>query len=332
MLVIILIIIVFLTASKFGQNIWQAAFALPNLLPENKFRPLDLFTRKPNVESIKIPYGNESLEADLYLPRNLNKIDKVLLAIHGANEQGKDDPRIVNFGQTFAETGIAALIPTFPSITREKFTPQAVDEIEAAYSWLKQKYPDKKSGMVGFSVAAGPMFIAAAAPQINERINYLISFGGYYELREILRNVTTGENRDSFGRELISQQYAKLFGQDESLNNLLNNTDPGKFDELYGSLSPEIKKFVEDLTPANRLNGLKAEKTFLVHSEQDYIVPTSESFKLKQALGQKSELTILRSFSHVRVQLPKFTFKTLASYYVPEAAKLYSLIFKILNF
>lgn len=327
-LIISLIIIVFLTATSFGQNIWQAAFVLPNLLPQNKIRPLDWLSKEPMLEFKQIPYNDGYLNADLYIPKN-GKMEKVLLAIHGANEKGKDDPRIANLAQTFAKTGIGTLTPTFPDITREKFTPESISQILAAYNWLIENYKGTKSGMISFSVAGGPMFIASANPKIQDEVDYLVSFGGYYELKTVLKNVTTGTVRDPFGNELISQQYLKFFGPNASLQNLLNNTDPEKFETLYQDLSPEIKTFIEDLTPAPYLSQVNAKRVFLIHSDPDYIIPVSEVTKLNEAIGDKSQVFILKSFSHVNVQFPNASINNILNYYIPETLKIYRLIFKI---
>ena len=218
LLFITLVLLLILSLSThLGQNIWLSGFLLPNLLPQNHLRPLEWVTGKPRIMRVAIPYGNSFLNADLYMPANPANINKVLLAIHGANQNGKDDPRLVNAGQSFARAGVVTLIPDFPDISPQRFTPQAHEEIVAVYIWVTRRFSGKRSGMIAFSVAAGPMFIAAADERINHQIDYLISFGGYYALKEVFRNVTTGANRDPYGLWVVNQQYTNLFGSDESL-------------------------------------------------------------------------------------------------------------------
>ncbi|MBI4054458.1 MAG: hypothetical protein HY397_03970 [Candidatus Doudnabacteria bacterium] len=322
-----LVLTTLLAVTPSGRSTWQAAFVIPNLLPNNKIRPLEWLTAKPKIKQVSIPFAGAALPADLYLPKNPKK---TLLAIHGANEKGKDDPRIINFGQTYARAGFAVLVPTFPNITRERFTPEAVLEIKTAFLWLAEQYPDQPAGMVAFSVAGGPMFLAAAEEELRGKVDYLISFGGYYELKAVLKNITTNPERDPFGLWLIETQYKKFFGPDESLTRLLSNTDPEKFDQLFGALSPEIKQFIKDLSPAEKLPQIKAKKIFVIHSDPDRIVPINESARLHQALSN-SDLTILKSFSHVNVQFTRPTIKSIFKFYLPETLKLYRLIFRILN-
>jgi fermentation-respiration switch protein FrsA (DUF1100 family) len=51
--------------------------------------------------------------------------------------------------------------------------------------------PDRV-GLMGISYGAGPTIIAAADPAIAEQVRFVISFGGYYDLPDVIRFVTTG--------------------------------------------------------------------------------------------------------------------------------------------
>jgi hypothetical protein len=314
-----------------GRNIWLSGFLLPNLLPQTRFRPLEWVTPEPQMVGVAIPYGDSFLNADLYVPAEPGAIREVLLAIHGANQNGKDDPRLLNAGQTFARAGMVTLIPNFPDVSPHRFTPQASEQIVAVYGWLTRRFAGKRSGMIAFSVAAGPMFLAATDERISRQIDYLISFGGYYDLKEVLRNVTTGADRDSYGLWVVNQQYTNLFGSDESLLRLASNTDPAQFDGLFSTLSPKIRESISDLSPADKLEGIPAKKVFLLHSDPDPLIPTHESVRLKQALGSKADLVILRSVSHVTMELPKPDWKDILYVYIPEFFRLYKVTFQILN-
>ena len=46
--------------------------------------------------------------------------------------------------------------------------------------------------MIGFSYGAGPMLIAAADPRLERRLKFVVSFGGYYDLVQVIKFVTTG--------------------------------------------------------------------------------------------------------------------------------------------
>jgi hypothetical protein len=326
----LLLLLLFSLFTSIGQNIWLSGLMLPNLLPDSRIRPLEWVTGKPQVKRVEIPFGKDVLTADLYLPASLRPTSKILLAIHGANQQGKDDVRIVTSGDTFARAGIVTLIPDFPDITPQRFTPQAREEIVAAYDWMMRHLPGRRSGMIAFSVASGPMFLAATDTRISHQIDYLISFGGYYELKEVLRQATS-TNCDPYGFWVANQQLANLSGGDKSLQRLLNNKDPAQFDTLFDALSANVRGVIRDLTPAGKLEGIQAEKVFLLHSDPDPLIPTSEIVRLQQALGSKANIVILKGFSHVTPTLPTPTCRDVFTFYVPEFLKLYRVTFSILN-
>jgi hypothetical protein len=314
---------------------WLPIVFIPNLLVENKVRPLEWITAPPEISTVDIPHNNISLSTDIYNPRS-QKTKQALLLIHGANEVGKNDQRIINFGQSLARTGIITIVPTFPDILRSSFHPQATDQIETMIQWMRQQYPDQDIGMVSFSVAGVPMY--RAANELNQHFGLLLSFGSHYDLKNVLKYATTKtfefENQtytnepDPFAKELLREQYNRLFGSDEAIEALFANSDPEKFEELYGDLRPEIKQLIAELSLTGLTNRPSAEKILIIHSEPDLIIPHTEALRLQGVIS--GQLFLLQSFSHVNIQFPELTFDTLFDYYFPQAGKLYKIIFQIL--
>jgi hypothetical protein len=95
------LVLIFSLGTVLGQTIWLSGLLLPNLLPQAAFRPLDWVTRTPQMMHVAIPYRNGYLHADLYVPAKPRHSPTVLLAIHGVNEKGKDDQRLVNAGPSY---------------------------------------------------------------------------------------------------------------------------------------------------------------------------------------------------------------------------------------
>lgn len=337
----IIFIIILVGFLAIGPLAWLTGFFMLNLLPNNNFRPLDWFTKTPSKKSIDINFNQTVIKADLYLPKpdQAERYPNILL-IHGANALGKDDPRIQNLAQTFARSKINALVPHLPNLTQEQFTPESSSEILAAAKWLTNEY-NKKIGMASFSVASGPMFIAASDDTIKHQIKYLISFGGYFDLKSTLKYILTGFHEfegqifyaqpDPWAKEQLLKQYRKAFGTNQAVEDLFANMDPAKFEELYDQLPESLKNYINQLSATNVIVKIEAEKIFLVHSNPDLVVPHTESLKLHQLFSQRSELYILQSFTHVNVRLPQLTFDNIANYYWPEAKKLFRLIHNILS-
>lgn len=149
----------------------------------------------PRREEIALPGG----ALDVYLsgsspPKEMRR-GCVLLA-HGMTDRGRRDPRIVIFSQALARLGFVVAVPELEGMKR--FRPEAADadRMEAAFLWLRGKYPQKACGIFAFSFAAGPAMRAAARPALRGKLGYFIAFGAYFDLAEVVRHLTTSGRGD----------------------------------------------------------------------------------------------------------------------------------------
>lgn len=314
-------------------------FALPffvalNLLPNNPIKPLQWLTSDPERSEESV----SGLKIDVYTPKSNPTFQKqVIILLHGANQLGKDDPRLTNFAQSLARTGNQVIAPTIPDLTREKFTPVATEQIKTVLAWTKNEFPDSDLALMSFSVASAPMLNALDESIETETI---VIMGGYFEMKQLLKFLTTGEYHyqneiyheepDAFGRDLIKEQLAKQIN-DPAFVRLLDNEDPRQFDALYERLSTQTKDFIDSLsTTDEQLGKINAQEFILTHSNPDPVVPYTHSMQIKDVLGYKAELIILNSFAHVNVQLPKFNWNTLWEFYWPEFKKIYYVLYKFI--
>ena len=69
-----------------------------------------------------------------------------------------------------------------------------VSRLASSFRWLdgRRAPGSPRCGLFGFSFSAGPVLLAAARPEMGERVGYAIAVGAYFELREVLRHLTTG--------------------------------------------------------------------------------------------------------------------------------------------
>ncbi len=156
--------------------------------------PLDSLTPAPSRESVRYAGGGRMMPAYLYLPRAGGAATGIVL-VHGVNETGKDDPRIVWLAQLFARAGFAVLTPDFQGFKSLTVRTSDVEELVASVQYLASRREAVHSGqvgLVGFSFGAGPTIIAAADPRVRERVRFVVSFGGYYDLEDVITFVTTG--------------------------------------------------------------------------------------------------------------------------------------------
>jgi len=87
------------------------------------------------------------------------------------------------------------LVPDFSGFKSLRLRVTDIGEMIDAVIYLRSLHarvlPDR-IGMIGFSYGAGPMLIAAADPRIDRSLKFVVSFGGYYDLPQVIKFVTTG--------------------------------------------------------------------------------------------------------------------------------------------
>jgi dienelactone hydrolase len=151
-------------------------------------------TPEPEIRSVRIPGTRRELSGDLYRRRAGGPRGGLVL-VHGLTEAGKDDPRIVWLGRLMARLGFAVLVPEFPGLRAMRARDADVEEIGDSVRYLASLGPVARGdriGLAGFSYVAGPTLIAAADPAIADRVSLVVSVGGYYDLVNVIRFITTG--------------------------------------------------------------------------------------------------------------------------------------------
>lgn len=148
----------------------------------------------PDVHPVIIPARHSELRADLYLPRRPGQHGALVL-VPGLTELGKDDCRVVWLARLLAQIGFTILAPDFLGLRSLRARESDVDDMTDSFRYLTSLGPPirpDRVGLLGFSYGAGPTIVAAADPAIASQVRFVISFGGYYDLVNVIRFVTTG--------------------------------------------------------------------------------------------------------------------------------------------
>jgi hypothetical protein len=164
-----------------------AAGSGPSALKENTPEP----SRTPISNPGAAPLG------DLYWPGE--DAAAALVLVPGAVKDGKDDPRMVAFANTFARARFAVLVPEIPNLRTRQLSPEDAGPIGAAIRYLSRCVAQAERpgsvGVVAISYAAGPAFLAALAPANRDLVGYMTAIGGYYDVEAVLTFFTTGYYR-----------------------------------------------------------------------------------------------------------------------------------------
>jgi dienelactone hydrolase len=140
-----------------------------------------------------IPSRHGPIPARVYRPEGTSR--RAVVLTPGVHAMGIEEPRLKGLAGELAATGVTVVTIASPDLTRYRFTPESVDQIEDAATWLLGQHDlarDGKVGLMGISFAGGLSLVAAGRPAIRDRIAYVFSFGGHGNLQRALKYLCTG--------------------------------------------------------------------------------------------------------------------------------------------
>ena len=136
------------------------------------------------VEDITVEVDGRRLHADLYRPSTARG---GLVLVHGLSPAGRRHPDLVRLARLLARQHRLVLVPHFDGLAAFRLSGREVAEARAALRALAARSRDV--GIAGLSFGAGPALLAAAE---SPEVTLAASFGGYADLRDVVRYLTTG--------------------------------------------------------------------------------------------------------------------------------------------
>lgn len=299
----------------------KAVALLAEVLP-SPVHPLRWATPEPRRSQIRLPRTT----ADLYRHRGLSRAPGLVL-IHGANPEGKDDPRIRGLATGFARTGRDVLVPQL-ELRRQRLDLGDLERIRSAVDHLGRQ---GKVGIVGFSYGAALALVAIGdTDELQDRVAFLASFGTYFDLLHLLQGVTTGIVPSPAGPvpwrtepaalDLAAEQLAGLLGGDEGsafirawkgqdpedlgpgplgLYELMGNRDPARAPALTARIPEPIRDLLTSLSPSRVASRIRF-PVLALHARDDPAAPPSESALLVEAVPNPgNHLVEVGIFRHV---------------------------------
>lgn len=162
-------------------------------------RPLLSLTDKPHVEQITISTPEGLLEADLYLPANVDRKEKLpgAIFVYGVIVDYRE-ASIVELSEMLARLNMAVLVPNFSGFFSERVYEKTIPNIISSFQYLQdQEFIDpERIGFMGFCVGGSLALVASADPVIADQVAYIQAITPYSDLR-------------SFGAAVFSRQYVR---------------------------------------------------------------------------------------------------------------------------
>ncbi len=184
----------------------QALLVLGDLSAGSEESRLKRRTEPPRRESREYGRQGRSYPADLYHPREPSRGSLIL--VHGFTEQGRRDPRLVALAMTLGRVGFRVMVPELDGLRDYTISTREVTAIVDAIRYATREAPaaPSQTAVAAVSFAVGPTLMAAMDDDVASAVSFVVAVGGYYDMTDMLRYVTTGEDRGDAGRAVPPPQ------------------------------------------------------------------------------------------------------------------------------
>ena len=115
-----------------------------------------------------------------------------MMLLLGAGDLPRSDVA-VHFADGLARLGIVTLVPESSGMLAERLTFDEVDAVRVSLDLLASQ-PDvdtDRIGLLGLSASGGVSIVAAAQPDLRDRVRFVNSFGSYADTTSLLVDVSS---------------------------------------------------------------------------------------------------------------------------------------------
>jgi pimeloyl-ACP methyl ester carboxylesterase len=263
-------------------------------------------TEAPRVEDVEVA----GMPTTLVRPRG-NGPWPVVVFMNGATRQGRDHPRVRALTQGLGRAGFLVIVADLPGLRESEVTTRTLDAALAVAraAAAREDALDGRIALFGVSVGAALALLVAEDPSLAERVSVVGAIAPYADLRNMVRLATTGRyseggrlvrfTTDPFlvrvaSRSLVAE--APAGPARDTVARLLSNRDPGRFENLYAALPPEVHTDHVRLSPIARAARLRA-PVEIASSPQDKYFPLAES-RVLVARAPDARLTVTTTLDH----------------------------------
>jgi pimeloyl-ACP methyl ester carboxylesterase len=247
-----------------------------------------------------------------------------LLVSNGATPDGRTHPLIFRLGLALARSGYAVCIPDLPGISAGELTPAAHGAALACTTELADdtRTRNGRVGLIGVSLGATLALLVGADRTLAPRISVVVCIAPFSDLEKVMLLATTGMYRSDGGLEPypvpdelslgLARSLAALVTPGSGLSrdamqDLLQNSDPERFDALFAALPSSVRETIAALSPVHSVAGLLA-PVEIATAPRDRYFPLAESLALA-AINPNVTVTVTSALGHA---LPRLELGNLA--------------------
>lgn len=222
-----------------------------------------------------------------------NENAPIVLIIHGVNANKQN---FMNAAIAIHEIGLNAFIFDLRAHGDSEghvttFGIDEMDDVKAAYDWLKENFPGRPVFALGYSMGGAAVLRAAAEYGIFEKI---VVDSTFEDFSNMAKKMTTGNTEPV---ATVAWQLCRFWSW------VWTGTDLG---------GHNIKEAVEKIAD---------KPLFIIHSKGDRMIPYTEALQLYEDTGKRAEFWLLDDFGHVgNIHHPLYKTR-LKNFFMPEPPK-----------
>ena len=327
LLLIIALLVAVVPATPQGRVAVRTLLFLPQVLPAIPLKPQQWLTREPTRTEIEFPLAAGMGVADLYVPAGSGRHSAVLFFM-GVVPPDRDERRIVALAEGLSRAGMVVMIPWLDTQTENRIIPQDIDSLVRGFQHLLtlERVDPDRVGVGGICTGASMVTVAAQDERISDDVRFINFFAGYYDALDLVRaiggrsrflgddttpwnpnsltmrlftnhlieGVTDPADRALLGRVIVGKEpiledeLRSLSSEGMAVYRLVQGAPWEEVDGLIGQLSPKTIEFLRIISPSTNIDKLKA-RVLIMHDTGDRLVPSEESRRLAEALGEDSD-------------------------------------------
>jgi len=254
-------------------------------------QPLEWITSDPTVALVEWDGGGRG---QLTLPGGDGSVPGIVLLL-GADPAPPDDPRVVRLTDGLARLGFAVLLPLSPDLDADRVLPAEVPRLVGAFEVLgtQPRVERRRVGFAGLSAGGSLVIVAAAQPEIAERVRFVVAIGPYYDATALVASTAAAAYRLPGGAVVpwephettveVVRATLTAIALPERVGSLMSAASIEEAEAALGALDERDIAALEAISPRYHVDGLRT-PLFLVHDREDPFVPWTESEALAEQI------------------------------------------------
>jgi dienelactone hydrolase len=305
--------------TEVGPALRTAAFVL-ELMPTLPSGLLERLAPPPVHERVTFASAGGEAVDDVFRPRGGGRRAGIVLCL-GVVPAALDHPQIPRLGSALARAGFVSLVHWAPAMQDRRLDPADAGGLVAAFEHLlgRPEVDPRRCGLVGACVGASFALIAAARPELRDRVAFVGAFAPYASAETLARAIssrtreggaarrpwpvdtltwqvftrTLTEPLEPAARERLRAEYETPDGSGapepgadaEAVRRVLEGVPYESTEAALAALPAGLREQLRLISPIETIDELRAPLVSIGHDRYDLVVPVEESRRLRARLA-----------------------------------------------